>query len=77
MYLVYGMTDRIKELMREENITTAQLAQLARCLRMPRSTVARMLAMERTPSVKFVSRAARVLGTTADWLLEGRGEKKK
>lgn len=74
MYLVYGMTDRIKELMREKNITTAQLA---RRLRMPRSTVARMLAMERTPSVKFVSRSARALGTTADWLLEGRGEKKK
>lgn len=74
MYLVYGMTDRIKELMREKDITTAQLA---RRLRMPRSTVARMLAMERTPSVKFVSRAARALGTTADWLLEGRGEKKK
>lgn len=69
MYLVYGLTDRVRLLMREHRMTTAELA---RRVRMPRTTVTHILAMERTPSVKFISRAARVLGTTTDFLIEGR-----
>lgn len=71
MYLVYGMTDRIRVLLRDRNIT---VTEFSRRIKMPRATVARILAMERTPSVKFVVRTAKTLGVTADFLFDGREE---
>ena len=64
MYLVYGLTDRVRLLMREHRMTTAELA---RRVRMPR-----ILLMKQSPSVKFVLRTAQVFGTTTDFLILGK-----
>lgn len=69
MYLVYGLTDRVRLLMRENRMTTAELA---RRVRMPRATVTRILLMKQSPSVKFVLRTAQVFGTTTDFLILGK-----
>ena len=69
MYLVYGLTDRVRLLMREHRMTTAELA---RRVRMPRATVTRILLMNQSPSVKFVLRTAQVFSTTTDFLILGK-----
>lgn len=68
MYLVYGLTDRVRLLMREHKMTTAELA---RRVRMPRATVTRMLLMKQSPSVKFVLRTAQIFGVRTDFILSG------
>ena len=68
MYLVYGLTDRVRLLMREHKMTTAELA---RRVRMPRATVTRILLMEQSPSVKFVLRTAQIFGVRTDFILSG------
>jgi len=69
MYLIYGFEERIRGLMADKDITTSDLA---RRTNIARSAVSDMIAMKRTPSVKFISRAARVLETTTDYLIDGK-----